>query len=100
MPESDDFKIKTRRIQGDRQRWFGLPVAQRRGQWQKEARVDSRSWRYLLAAQQIVGSADWIVRVQDTETGEVLDQRSPGLRHNLTVQKELVRRLHEKARAS
>jgi hypothetical protein len=88
MPESDDFKIKTRQIRD---------LEHPRGQWQKEARVDSGPWRYLLAAQQIHGSADWIVRVQDTETGEVLDRRSPGLYDNKAVQEELVRRLHEKA---
>jgi hypothetical protein len=97
MPESAGFTIKTRRIQRDREHWLGLPIAQRRGQWQKEARVNREPWQYLLAAQQIVGSSNWIVRVQDTQTGEVLDERSAGPGHNLAVQKELVRRLHEKA---
>ena len=60
-----------RRIRGD--------VERRRQLWQKEARVDRRPWRYLLAAQWVIGTSGWIVRVQDSETGEVLDERSAGV---------------------
>jgi hypothetical protein len=66
----------------------------------KRPRLTGGPWWYLLAAQQVIGTSGWIVREHVTETGEVLDERSPGLHQDLTVQKELVRRLHQKARAS
>jgi len=63
MPESDDFKIKTRQFRD---------LEHPRGQWQEEARVDNGPWRCLLGARQIVGSADWIVRIQDTSDSVML----------------------------
>jgi hypothetical protein len=97
MTESDDFKIRTRRIRdGDQIR----RIQDGRGQWQMEARVDKGPWRYLLASQKMVGTTSWIVRVKDTETGEVLSEPSPGRPGNKALQLELVRRLQEKARAS
>jgi hypothetical protein len=91
------MKIEIRRIQDEgkprRLRDAGS-VGAGRGQWQKEARVDGGPWRYLLMAQQITGTKEWIVFVKDTETGKVLDQRSPD--HRSAAQKELVKRLHER----
>jgi hypothetical protein len=85
MPEADDFmKIETRQVP-DRDH--------RRGQWNKEARVDRGPWRYLLGAQKL--GSNWIVRVKDVETGEVLTDQSLDLHDNLAVQKQLVVRLHD-----
>ena len=70
----------------------------RRGRWNKWTEIDGR--RYLVLAQQVVGSDNWILKAKDAETDEVLTSQSPGLRDNKAVMKELVQRLHEKARAS
>jgi hypothetical protein len=43
----------------------------------KKATVDRRPWRNLLAAQRVIGTSGRIVRMQDSETGEVLTNGPP-----------------------
>jgi hypothetical protein len=51
--------------------------------------------RYLLGASRL--GSNWLVRVKDVETGEVLDDLSVDLTDNLATQCALVKRLAAQA---